>query len=1382
LCATYTPPHHHTHTISDFKAKQNRLRRCAMGDLFPENMSIRFWQPQTADVMVETGGNCKHHWEAPMSSMRKSSFAGYKRFIHLCVTLILLCLGCFSVYGQSDCATPQVILPNDTQNIVLQDSVYWVSFTYQSPGTTIKIFNKDPQDSIQLQVYSNCYTSIPALFSQNELKLNDSSLQNDSVYLIKVSRITLFNDTISFSLILLPQPMIKLWAEDQFCEGMTISIRNQSYYIDNGISSSIMVGYFHVYYRHGGILYHMRTVPAINWTQGTFRPFNSNNCVNFPPAPGYYDLCMIWTATSTPIPTQTLGEEHDCQTVQIIPTPNVTITQSPPNTVCSGMPVTLTASASNTQWPTYLWSTAETTDAIIVQPITNTTYSVTVTEDGCEGINSVTIEPLGLTPDFSFTAACATDPVVFANITQCASLVQSWHWNFGDGTTSTAFQPTHTFQGGLTSYNVTLSATYINGGTHSVSNTVNLLPSPVISPINGKNNNCDGNTITYSVPAIYSSYLWSIIPANAGTIISGAGTDQVTIEWDPLHLPAIPGYATLILTVTNTHNCEASFEMRVFVCCPPPPGAIHYNGGTISSNVQHSNQTIYINDHLIIEGSFTVDAQSTVFMGPDAIIEAKNGGSIAILESSVSQYCEFMWQSIKATDDQSTVVVNGSTVRDGQVALQSENGASLTVSGYSQLENNYIAIKINDYLPSGGIPVPNILLIQSSITTSGNLQFEPYLNQEAFAGVVVDKVNQVTIGANQTQSANRLKFSKMRYGIKIHDAYVKVLGCEFYQIETAASSINTRIASQGAIVALHSYLSIANGAQKKLEVGSGTPGDQCVFSNGKVAIYAENCLVKIIGSGVHDRNLYSDMTAYAIKLINPHKGSEVLNNNINQSRIGIWAANVLKGNPSRPFGYITIANNNIDNGRLGIWTQNLSTSLLTLKVRVQDNNINLDGNLDDVYGIRVDACDGINVSGNSITRGLSFPTDNDIHNKRGIWLARTKRAAIYDNAIFNMGSGIYGNGDMINTQFFCNALTNCWHSFYFGDLSVITNQGYPGTPNYQGWITNNIFYNPLDYKLAGSLNLNTNLSTFSHRLWYYNGNAPQEFVPAPIPLPLSQYVTADPLISNYLHSCNTSTFKISAITIEDAYQRDQMLGDILYELNEYIQLPDEFIWYEKAYLYEVLSGDTSLMYLDADPDYANFYYLMQNDNIGQFASIRDLIASGEILRAEELNAEINDTSVIGTNIRTLNNIYLKTVERDRHTFTQEETDALMDIALQTPYFGGDAVYEARVLLGLDILDYPSIPYRQKSPVKSLAHQFLLYPNPASDLLIFESPFELEFPGVMQLFTSAGKLVKSQVIASDLMQFSMDISDLSPGIYFYTYVSPNFTTNGKFVKK
>jgi gliding motility-associated-like protein len=70
-------------------------------------------------------------------------------------------------------------------------------------------------------------------------------------------------------------------------------------------------------------------------------------------------------------------------TVNTIPVPGVT----GDTLICFGSSTTLTASGGNT----YLWNTADTTAIIIVTPVTQTTYNVTVSNSGCTATANITI-------------------------------------------------------------------------------------------------------------------------------------------------------------------------------------------------------------------------------------------------------------------------------------------------------------------------------------------------------------------------------------------------------------------------------------------------------------------------------------------------------------------------------------------------------------------------------------------------------------------------------------------------------------------------------------------------------------------------------------------------------------------------------------------------------------------------------------------------------------------------------------------------------------------------------------------------------------------------------------------------------------------------------
>lgn len=91
--------------------------------------------------------------------------------------------------------------------------------------------------------------------------------------------------------------------------------------------------------------------------------------------------------------------------------------------------------------------------------------------------------------DFTYTGADAKAPatVVFANVSINA---ETYLWEFGDGDTSTAKNPSHAYQAGG-DYTVKLTATG-PGGTHSVSKKLNILAAPTVR--NSKHF-CDGHAI-----------------------------------------------------------------------------------------------------------------------------------------------------------------------------------------------------------------------------------------------------------------------------------------------------------------------------------------------------------------------------------------------------------------------------------------------------------------------------------------------------------------------------------------------------------------------------------------------------------------------------------------------------------------------------------------------------------------------------------------------------------------------------------------------------------------------------------------------------------------------------------------------------------------------
>ena len=165
------------------------------------------------------------------------------------------------------------------------------------------------------------------------------------------------------------------------------------------------------------------------------------------------------TVTSTGTYNVTVTDANGCSStsanisVDVSNAPVPTITASA-TSACSGETVTVTSSAADS----YSWSTGETTQSITVSA--DATVSVTTTNaDACDGVGTsapITID-FNTTPTAAGSFTTNGNVVTFSNTSSGAN---SYSWDFGDFTNSSATAPTHAFAANGT-YTVTLTA--ING-------------------------------------------------------------------------------------------------------------------------------------------------------------------------------------------------------------------------------------------------------------------------------------------------------------------------------------------------------------------------------------------------------------------------------------------------------------------------------------------------------------------------------------------------------------------------------------------------------------------------------------------------------------------------------------------------------------------------------------------------------------------------------------------------------------------------------------------------------------------------------------------------------------------------------------------------------
>jgi gliding motility-associated-like protein len=213
----------------------------------------------------------------------------------------------------------------------------------------------------------------------------------------------------------------------------------------------------------------------------------------------------------------------------------------------------------------YQWTPGggNTQSITVNNPVIGSTYSCTLTsfsnQGSCQVTLSVQIVPTIVNAGFSFSPACQGIPIQFTDTSTVANgSLGSWLWNFGDGNTSTAQNPTHTYAN-AGSYNVTLIAFSTAQCSDTITQQINIFPIPDAqftyapacpgNPVQFTNNSTGTTTLTYN---------W-----NFGDPASGG--NNTSTATNPSHVFNNAGTYNVTLIATNTNGCKDTIVQPVVV-------------------------------------------------------------------------------------------------------------------------------------------------------------------------------------------------------------------------------------------------------------------------------------------------------------------------------------------------------------------------------------------------------------------------------------------------------------------------------------------------------------------------------------------------------------------------------------------------------------------------------------------------------------------------------------------------------------------------------------------------------------------------------------------------------------------------------------------------
>jgi gliding motility-associated-like protein len=289
------------------------------------------------------------------------------------------------------------------------------------------------------------------------------------------------------------------------------------------------------------------TSPSWSWNFGDSNTSTLQDPVHYYSAGGTYNVTLIATTAAGCIDSVT-------KVITIDPTPVASFTN---NGMCytDSVNFTNTSTISSGSISGWNWDFGDGNTSTLQDPAhyysISGTLNITLIATSALGCKDTTVTAINIQPapdaDFTSAGVCANSSLSLTDASTIISgTITNWSWNFGDGNTSTAQNPSHTWSTEGT-YNVSLLVTAASGCQDSVIKVITVYPTPVSSFTSSATCNVD-----------------SVIFTNTSTISSGTiagnswnfGDGNTSTASSPVHSYSTAGAYTVTLIVSSDQGCN----------------------------------------------------------------------------------------------------------------------------------------------------------------------------------------------------------------------------------------------------------------------------------------------------------------------------------------------------------------------------------------------------------------------------------------------------------------------------------------------------------------------------------------------------------------------------------------------------------------------------------------------------------------------------------------------------------------------------------------------------------------------------------------------------------------------------------------------------------
>ncbi|MGE0637046.1 MAG: PKD domain-containing protein [Bacteroidia bacterium] len=232
---------------------------------------------------------------------------------------------------------------------------------------------------------------------------------------------------------------------------------------------------------------------------------------------------------------------------------------------------------------TYLWNTGETSASINAA---EGTWYVDVVDvlNGCTGSDTVVITYINNpVADFTFNTACEGTATNFTDASQSGggTNITSWNWDFGDGNTSIAQNPAHTYNASGT-FTVRLVAENNIGCRDTILQDVTVNPAPQVDF--SFTDECAGTVVNFTDQTAFPSGSITDWTWNFG---DGSPVDNTQ---NTTHSFTNAGQYSVTLVATGDNNCTTIFSQTV-EAFPIPVPDFSYSNACMNSALQFTDQS-----------------------------------------------------------------------------------------------------------------------------------------------------------------------------------------------------------------------------------------------------------------------------------------------------------------------------------------------------------------------------------------------------------------------------------------------------------------------------------------------------------------------------------------------------------------------------------------------------------------------------------------------------------------------------------------------------------------------------------------------------------------------------------------------------------------------